>query len=93
VHCVRVEEGAMNANLLRPGPAGYVFHARADHHRHHGRRDPGRESEAQGRVHSEHGSHGYQTRAANGTFAARFANELAANTDIVVQKGSWGMWF
>ena len=29
---------------------------------------------------------------ANGTFAARFANELA-NTDIVVQKGSWGMWF
>jgi hypothetical protein len=30
---------------------------------------------------------------ANGTFAARFANELAANTDIVVQKGSWGMWF
>jgi hypothetical protein len=30
---------------------------------------------------------------ANGTFAARFANELAANTDIVVQKGSWGTWF
>ena len=30
---------------------------------------------------------------ANGTFAARFANELAANTQIVVQKGSWGMWF
>ncbi len=30
---------------------------------------------------------------ANGTFAARFANELAANTDIVVQKGSWGYWF
>jgi len=29
----------------------------------------------------------------NGTFAARFANELAANTDIVVQKGSWGWWF
>ena len=30
---------------------------------------------------------------ANGTFAARFANELAANTNIVVQKGSWGTWF
>lgn len=30
---------------------------------------------------------------ANGTFAARFANELAANTQIVVQKGSWGLWF
>jgi hypothetical protein len=30
---------------------------------------------------------------ADGTFAARFANELAANTDIVVQKGSWGWWF
>jgi hypothetical protein len=30
---------------------------------------------------------------ANGTFAARFANELAANTDIVVQKGSWGYYF
>ena len=30
---------------------------------------------------------------ANGTFAARFANELASNTQIVVQKGSWGMWF
>ena len=30
---------------------------------------------------------------ANGTFAARFANELAANTHIVVQKGSWGTWF
>jgi len=30
---------------------------------------------------------------ANGTFAARFANELAANTDIVVQKGSWGFYF
>ena len=30
---------------------------------------------------------------ANGTFAARFANELAANTEIVVQKGSWGTWF
>jgi hypothetical protein len=29
----------------------------------------------------------------NGTFAARFANELAANTDIVVQKGSWGYYF
>jgi hypothetical protein len=30
---------------------------------------------------------------ADGTFAARFANELAANTNIVVQKGSWGWWF
>ena len=30
---------------------------------------------------------------ANGTFAARFANELAANTNIVVQKGSFGYWF
>lgn len=30
---------------------------------------------------------------ANGTFAARFANELAANTQLVVQKGSWGYWF
>ena len=30
---------------------------------------------------------------ANGTFAARFANELAANVQIVVQKGSWGTWF
>lgn len=30
---------------------------------------------------------------ANGTFAARFANELASNTHIVVQKGSWGWWF
>ena len=30
---------------------------------------------------------------ASGTFAARFANELAANTQIVVQKGSWGWWF
>lgn len=30
---------------------------------------------------------------ANGTFAARFANELAANTQLVVQKGSWGWWF
>lgn len=30
---------------------------------------------------------------ANGTFAVRFANELAANTDIVVQRGSWGMYF
>ena len=29
---------------------------------------------------------------ANGTFAARFANELA-NTDIVVQKGSYGWYF
>lgn len=29
----------------------------------------------------------------NGTFAARFANELAANTDLVVQKGSWGWYF
>lgn len=29
----------------------------------------------------------------DGTFAARFANELAANTDIVVQKGSWGFYF
>lgn len=29
----------------------------------------------------------------NGTFAARFANELAANTDIVVQEGSWGFYF
>ena len=29
----------------------------------------------------------------NGTFAARFANELAANTDLVVQKGSWGYYF
>jgi Collagen triple helix repeat (20 copies) len=28
-----------------------------------------------------------------GIFAARFANELAANTDIVVQKGSWGWYF
>jgi hypothetical protein len=28
-----------------------------------------------------------------GTFAARFANELNANTDIVVQKGSWGWYF
>ena len=30
---------------------------------------------------------------ASGTFAARFANELAANTQIVVHKGSWGMYF
>lgn len=30
---------------------------------------------------------------ANGTFTARFANELAANTNIVVQKGSYGWWF
>jgi hypothetical protein len=29
----------------------------------------------------------------NGTFAARFANELAANTDIVIQIGSWGFYF
>lgn len=29
----------------------------------------------------------------NGTFAARFANELASNTDLVVQKGSWGYYF
>lgn len=29
----------------------------------------------------------------DGTFAARFANELAANTNIVVQKGSWGWYF
>ncbi len=28
-----------------------------------------------------------------GIFALRFANELAANTDIVVQEGSWGMYF
>ncbi len=28
----------------------------------------------------------------NGTFAARFASELA-NTNIVVQKGSWGWYF
>ena len=30
---------------------------------------------------------------ANGTFAVRFANELAANTDLVVQAGSWGFYF
>ena len=30
---------------------------------------------------------------ANGTFAVRFANELASNTDIVVQAGSWGWYF
>lgn len=30
---------------------------------------------------------------ADGTFAARFANELANNTHLVVQKGSWGWWF
>jgi hypothetical protein len=30
---------------------------------------------------------------ADGTFAVRFANELAANTDIVVQEGSWGMYW
>lgn len=29
----------------------------------------------------------------NGTFAVRFANELAANLDLVVQAGSWGWWF
>lgn len=29
----------------------------------------------------------------NGTFAARFANELNADTNVVVQSGSWGMWF
>ena len=29
----------------------------------------------------------------DGTFAARFANELATNTDLVVQKGSRGYWF
>jgi hypothetical protein len=29
----------------------------------------------------------------SGTFAARFANELNSNTDIVVQKGSYGWWF
>lgn len=29
----------------------------------------------------------------DGTFAARFANELAADTNIVVQKGSWGWYF
>lgn len=29
----------------------------------------------------------------DGTFAARFANELVSNTQIVVQKGSWGYWF
>ncbi len=30
---------------------------------------------------------------ASGTFAVRFANELVANTQIVVQKGSWGFYF
>jgi len=30
---------------------------------------------------------------ADGTFAARFANELAANTDITVRQGSWGWYF
>ena len=30
---------------------------------------------------------------ANGTFACRFANELASNTNIEVQKGSWGFYF
>ena len=30
---------------------------------------------------------------ASGTFAARFANELASNTQLVVQQGSWGWWF
>jgi hypothetical protein len=29
----------------------------------------------------------------DGTFAARFANELASNTQIVVQKGSYGWWY
>lgn len=29
----------------------------------------------------------------NGTFAARFANELASNTQLVIQKGSYGYWF
>lgn len=29
----------------------------------------------------------------SGTFAARFANELAADLNIVVQKGSWGFYF
>ena len=28
-----------------------------------------------------------------GAFAARFANELAADTNLVVQKGSWGWYF
>lgn len=30
---------------------------------------------------------------ASGTFAVRFANELASNTDLVVQEGSWGIYF
>lgn len=30
---------------------------------------------------------------ANGTFAVRFANELASNTNLVVQKGSFGWYF
>jgi hypothetical protein len=30
---------------------------------------------------------------ADGTFAARFANEQNANTDITVRKGSWGWYF
>lgn len=30
---------------------------------------------------------------ADGTFAARFANELVTNTDIVVQAGSWGYYW
>lgn len=30
---------------------------------------------------------------ADGTFAARFANELVTNTDIVIQIGSWGMYW
>lgn len=30
---------------------------------------------------------------ADGTFAARFANELGANTDITIREGSWGMYF
>lgn len=29
----------------------------------------------------------------NGTFACRFANELANDTNLVVQRGSWGWWF
>lgn len=29
----------------------------------------------------------------DGTFAARFANELAANTDLTVRQGSWGMYW
>jgi hypothetical protein len=30
---------------------------------------------------------------ANGTFAARCANELNANTDITIRTGSWGIYF